>query len=144
MFQTFDTLAAAEASKLPFAIYWDGDTEGYCSGSFLEISNFVPAGAAFSLIGVHHVRGELVNFGKAPIIMFEAPMFNDLISLEGVVTEISRDSFVVKTDNLDVRDVRANLSGKIRLNRIRIVIGDRVIVEVSPSDLSNGRIVRRM
>jgi translation initiation factor IF-1 len=74
----------------------------------------------------------------------EFPMINDLIPLEGVVTEISRDYFVVKTDNLDVRDVRANLSGKIRLNRIRIVIGDRVIVEVSPSDLSNGRIVRRM
>ena len=71
-------------------------------------------------------------------------MINDLIPLEGVVTEIYRDYFVVKTDNLDVRDVRANLSGKIRLNRIRIVIGDRVIVEVSPSDLSNGRIVRRM
>jgi translation initiation factor IF-1 len=66
---------------------------------------------------------------------------NDLIPLEGVVTEISRDSFVVKTDNLDVR---AKLSGKIRTNKIRIVIGDRVIVEVSPFDLSNGRIVRRM
>ena len=66
---------------------------------------------------------------------------NDLIPLEGVVTEISRDSFVVKTDNLDVR---AKLSGKIRTNKIRIVIGDRVVVEVSPFDLSNGRIVRRM
>jgi translation initiation factor IF-1 len=66
---------------------------------------------------------------------------NDLIPLEGVVTGISRDSFVVKTDNLDVR---AKLSGKIRTNKIRIVIGDRVVVEVSPFDLSNGRIVRRM
>ncbi len=66
---------------------------------------------------------------------------NDLIPLEGVVTQISRDSFVVKTDNLDVR---AKLSGKIRTNKIRIVIGDRVVVEVSPFDLSNGRIVRRM
>ena len=66
---------------------------------------------------------------------------NDLIPLEGVVAEISRDSFIVKTDNLDVR---AKLSGKIRTNKIRIVIGDRVIVEVSPFDLSNGRIVRRM
>lgn len=66
---------------------------------------------------------------------------NDLIPLEGVVTEISRDSFVVKTDNLDVR---AKLSGKIRTNKIRIVIGDKVVVEVSPFDLSNGRIVRRM
>lgn len=66
---------------------------------------------------------------------------NDLIPLEGVVTEISRDLFLVHTDKLHVR---AKLSGKIRTNKIRIVIGDRVIVEVSPFDLSNGRIVRRM
>ncbi len=66
---------------------------------------------------------------------------NDLIPLEGVVTGISPDSFVVKADNLDVS---AKPSGKIRANKIRIVIGDRVVVEVSPFDLSIGRIVRRM
>lgn len=74
MFKTFETLAAAEASKLPFAIYWHGDNEAYCSGSFLEISNFIPAGATFSLIGVHHVWGMVMNFDKQVSIMFEAPI----------------------------------------------------------------------
>jgi hypothetical protein len=74
MFQTFDTLADAEASKLPFAIYWHGDEEGYCSGSFLEISNFIPAGATFSLIGIHTVWGMTLNFDKQVSIMFEAPI----------------------------------------------------------------------
>ena len=74
MFQTFDTLAAAEASGQPFAIYWHGDNEGYCSGSFLEISNFIPAGATFSLIGVHTVWGMTLNFDKQVSMMFEAPI----------------------------------------------------------------------
>lgn len=74
MFQTFDTLAAAEASGQPFAIYWHGDEEGYCSGSFLEISNFIPAGATFSLIGVHTVWGMTLNFDKQVSMMFEAPI----------------------------------------------------------------------
>lgn len=74
MFQTFETLAAAEASKLPFAIYWHEDNEGYCSGNFLEISNFVPAGATFSLIGVHTVWGMTLNFDKQVSMMFQAPI----------------------------------------------------------------------
>jgi hypothetical protein len=75
MFKTFETLAAAEASGSPFAIYWHGDSEGYCSGSFLEISNFVPAGATFSLIGVHTIWGMVMNFDiSMPSIIFEAPI----------------------------------------------------------------------
>ena len=74
MFKTFETLAAAESSNLPFAIYWHGDSEGYCSGSFLEISNFVPAGATFSLIGVHTIWGMVVNFDKQVSVIFDAPI----------------------------------------------------------------------
>ena len=74
MFQTFETLAAAESSNLPFAIYWHGDNEGYFSGSFLEISNFIPAGATFSLIGVHTVWGMTLNFDKQVSMMFQAPI----------------------------------------------------------------------
>jgi hypothetical protein len=74
MFKTFETLAAAEASDQPFAIYWHGDDECYCSGSFLEISNFVPAGATFSLIGIHTVWGMTLNFDKQVSMMFEAPI----------------------------------------------------------------------
>jgi hypothetical protein len=74
MFKTFETLAAAEASGSPFAIYWHGDSEGYCSGSFLEISNFIPAGATFSLIGVHTIWGMVVNFDDKPSVIFDAPI----------------------------------------------------------------------
>ena len=38
----------------------------------------------------------------------------------------------------------AYLSGKIRNNKIKIEVGDTVIVELSPYDLSNGRIIRRL
>lgn len=67
---------------------------------------------------------------------------NDLVPLDGVVTDISRDSFTVVTDATGDK-VRATLSGKLRQNKIRIVLGDRVTVEVSPYDLSKGRIVTR-
>jgi translation initiation factor IF-1 len=67
---------------------------------------------------------------------------DDLVPLDGVVTDISRDSFTVVTDATGDK-VRATLSGKLRQNKIRIVLGDRVTVEVSPYDLSKGRIVTR-
>lgn len=64
------------------------------------------------------------------------------IEIEGVVTE-SRggDKFTVKLAN--GHDVCAHLSGKIRKNFIRILPDDRVLVEVSPYDLTRGRITYR-
>lgn len=50
-------------------------------------------------------------------------------------------TFKVKLD--DGREVLAHLSGKLRLNFIRILAGDRVVVELSPYDESRGRIVYR-
>jgi len=50
-------------------------------------------------------------------------------------------TFRVKLD--DGREVLAHLSGKLRLNFIRILAGDRVVVELSPYDESRGRIVYR-
>jgi len=101
MFKTFETLAAAEASKLPFAIYWHGDSEGYCSGSFLEISNFIPAGATFSLIGVHHVWGMVMNFDKAPSIIFESPISG-------------KDAWSQITDELEVAEMDRVSEGEIQ------------------------------
>jgi hypothetical protein len=75
MFQTFETLAAAEDSKLPFAIYWHGHKKGYVSGSFQEISNFVPKGGIypeFLLVGIHAIQGNSLDFEKVPFIIFEA------------------------------------------------------------------------
>lgn len=50
-------------------------------------------------------------------------------------------TFKVKLD--DGREVLAHLSGKLRLNFIRILAGDRVVVELSPYDEHRGRIIYR-
>ena len=65
---------------------------------------------------------------------------NDLVDVEGVIIEVMRDKFVVDTAN---GRVTAYVSGTIRSNKSRVVLGDRVVVQVSPYDLSNGRIVTR-
>lgn len=62
--------------------------------------------------------------------------------MEGVVTQcLSNGMFRVKLEN--GFNVLAHLSGKIRRNYIRILLGDRVIVELSPYDLTRGRIIYR-
>ena len=65
------------------------------------------------------------------------------IELEGVVLEtLPNTMFRVKLDNDHI--ITAHLSGKMRKFYIRILTGDRVKVEMSPSDLSKGRITFRM
>jgi translation initiation factor IF-1 len=67
---------------------------------------------------------------------------SDVIVFEGVVVEALRGSmFRVKLDN--DHEVLAHLSGKMRRNRIRVLVGDRVQVELSPYDLTKGRMVYR-
>lgn len=62
--------------------------------------------------------------------------------LMGEVLDILRDmEFVVELENKKV--IRANLSGRMRTKNIRVLRGDRVKVEISPYDLSVGRIVYR-
>lgn len=66
----------------------------------------------------------------------------DFIEVEGVVEELlPSTTFKVKLD--DGRMIFAYLSGKMRMNKIKISIGDRVRVELSPYDLTKGRIVYR-
>lgn len=70
------------------------------------------------------------------------------IEMEGVVTEaLPNATFRVKVEALAGPDgphmVLATVSGKIRLNFIRILPGDRVKMELSPYDLTRGRIVYR-
>jgi translation initiation factor IF-1 len=66
-----------------------------------------------------------------------------LIEMQGVVTQcLSNGMFRVKLEN--GFHVLAHVSGKIRRNYIRILLGDRVTVELSPYDLSRGRIVYRL
>lgn len=66
----------------------------------------------------------------------------DVIEAEGRVCEVLPNlKFKVKLDNGHI--ITAYLSGKLRMHYIKIVEGDAVKVELSPYDLSNGRIVWR-
>ncbi|NLY70734.1 MAG: translation initiation factor IF-1 [Clostridiales bacterium] len=66
----------------------------------------------------------------------------DVIEVYGTVQEAQPNAmFKVKLEN--GYEVLAHISGKIRMNFIRILPGDRVKVELSPYDLSRGRIIWR-
>ena len=66
----------------------------------------------------------------------------DAIEVEGVVLEkLPNAMFKVKLEN-DF-EVLAHISGKMRMNYIRILPGDRVKIELSPYDLTRGRITWR-
>ena len=66
----------------------------------------------------------------------------DLIEFKGVVTEILPNAmFRVKLEN--DHEILAHTAGKMRKNRIRVLVGDSVIVEMTPYDLSKGRIIFR-
>ena len=67
---------------------------------------------------------------------------SDMIELEGVVTE----SLPNTTFNVDIGNghiILAHISGKLRMNFIRILPGDKVTVQMSPYDLTRGRITWR-
>ena len=67
---------------------------------------------------------------------------DEAIQVEAVVVEpLPNAMFRVQMDNK--HQVLAHISGKMRKNFIRILTGDRVLVELSPYDLSRGRIVYR-
>ncbi|MCW1888783.1 MAG: translation initiation factor IF-1 [Candidatus Moranbacteria bacterium] len=67
----------------------------------------------------------------------------DMIRFEGEVLEsLPSTTFRVKLDN--GHEVLAHISGKMRVHYIRLLPGDRVILEMSPYDLSKGRIVQRL
>jgi translation initiation factor IF-1 len=66
----------------------------------------------------------------------------EAIEVEGVVGEAMRDA-VFRVELPNGHEVLAHASGKIRKNFIRILPGDRVLVELSPYDLTMGRITYR-
>lgn len=66
-----------------------------------------------------------------------------LIEMKGVVAQsLSNGMFRVKLENGFY--ILAHVSGKIRRNYIRILLGDKVAVELSPYDLTRGRIIYRL
>jgi len=66
----------------------------------------------------------------------------DALQMEGVVTEtLPNTTFRVQLENGHI--VTAHISGKMRKNYIRILTGDKVTVELTPYDLTKGRITYR-
>ncbi|GBD04942.1 MAG: translation initiation factor IF-1 [Chlorobiota bacterium] len=66
----------------------------------------------------------------------------EAIKVDGVVEEVLPNTqFIVRLDN--GHKVLAHISGKMRMNFIKILVGDKVTVELSPYDLSKGRITYR-
>ncbi|RKY95206.1 MAG: translation initiation factor IF-1 [Ignavibacteriae bacterium] len=64
------------------------------------------------------------------------------IKIDGVVTEtLPNATFKVKLDN--EHQILAHISGKMRMHFIKILVGDKVSVELSPYDLTKGRITYR-
>ena len=67
---------------------------------------------------------------------------DDVIEVEGTVIEaLPNAMFKVELENKHV--LLAHISGKLRMNFIRILPGDKVTVELSPYDLTKGRIIWR-
>lgn len=67
---------------------------------------------------------------------------DDVIEVEGIVVEALKNAnFIVKLSN--GHQITAYISGKLRMHYIRILPGDAVKVEMSPYDLTKGRIVWR-
>jgi translation initiation factor IF-1 len=66
----------------------------------------------------------------------------DLIEFSGTVTEVLPNAmFRVRLEN--EHEILAHTSGRMRKNRIRVLAGDKVTVEMTPYDLSRGRITYR-
>ncbi|MDR1495064.1 MAG: translation initiation factor IF-1 [Rickettsiales bacterium] len=68
----------------------------------------------------------------------------DVITLHGIIVELLPNTiFRVRLVDMDDMIITAHISGKIRKNKIRILKGDKVEVEMTPYDLSKGRISKR-
>ncbi len=66
----------------------------------------------------------------------------DLIKVDGIIDEVLPNTqFIVTLEN--GHKILAHISGKMRMNFIKILQGDKVTVEISPYDLSKGRIIYR-
>ena len=83
-------------------------------------------------------------FFQIPEFIIGVPLYNieDLIEFKGVVTEVLPNAmFRVTLENDHV--ILAHTAGKMRKNRIRVLQGDSVVVEMTPYDLTKGRIIFR-
>ena len=67
---------------------------------------------------------------------------DDVIEMDGVVTKVL-PSTMYKVELENGHEVLAHISGKMRMHFIKILVGDKVTMELSPYDLSRGRITYR-
>lgn len=69
---------------------------------------------------------------------------SELIELTGVVDEVLPNStFRIKVDNVG-QMVLCYMGGRLKKNKIKVILGDKVKIEISPYDLTKGRITYRM
>ena len=67
---------------------------------------------------------------------------SESIEVEGVITQALPNA-MFKVELANGHEVLAHISGKMRKNYIKVLIGDRVLVELSPYDLTRGRLTYR-
>lgn len=97
-----------------------------------------PHAAGFAYSGRLGQNAQLVQSPKKPISMAK----EDVIEMEGTITEtLPNTMFRVELEN--GHTITAHISGKMRKHYIRILTGDKVTVELTPYDLSKGRITYR-
>lgn len=68
---------------------------------------------------------------------------SDHVEFDGRVVEIKREKFIIQVAGAETT-VMAQLSGKMRMNKIRIGLHDMVKVKVSPYDMSHGIVISRL
>jgi len=66
-----------------------------------------------------------------------------LVQFEGTVTELLRGGMFRVEINESKHELIAQINGKMRMHKIKVLLGDLVELEVSPYDLTKGRITRR-
>ena len=71
-------------------------------------------------------------------------MKEELVEFEGTVTELLRGGMFRVLINESKHEVIAQINGKMRMYKIKVLIGDAVKLEVSPYDLTKGRITKRL
>jgi translation initiation factor IF-1 len=146
-----------------FSRAWPGRSSPRRRNKALEAAEFaspeqpVSAGAPSSLIGASrqlwpinavkrgialHCLWGLCRIRARPVYQLSFMPKEDAIQMEGEVVEtLPNTTFRVQLKNGHI--VTAHISGKMRKNYIRILTGDQVTVEMTPYDLSKGRIVYR-
>lgn len=68
---------------------------------------------------------------------------SDKIEVEGMVVDVNRDLFTVTLKNQGDALIKCTLGGRLRKNKIRILTGDVVVVELCPYETTKGRITYR-